>query len=201
MFRSRCWPSRRPGQFNMRLFGLHIYASQVCARLLSRAGSPATRAVVLTWASCPGLLGRSSRVEAALQRHRPAWCVVTGLQQRRCRYRMETVMRSAIHSRLVAAGVEEEFHIVDLATRGLTGQADRLMGQLPADRFSWEMQRSVVEANSRPWAGLAELAGDIAGLRQAAIAAPPPLGLGNVGARAGAPAGPRTPPGAAAPRL
>jgi gamma-glutamyl:cysteine ligase YbdK (ATP-grasp superfamily) len=54
---------------------------------------------------------------------------------------METVMLSAIHQRLVAAGVEEEFHIVDLATRRLTGQADRLMGQLPADRFSWEMQR------------------------------------------------------------
>ena len=85
-------------------------------------------------------------------------------------------MRSAIHSRLVAAGVEEEFHIVDLATRRLTGQADRLMGQLPAGRFSWEMQRSVVEANSRPWAGLAELAEDIAGLRQAAIAAAEPSG-------------------------
>jgi carboxylate-amine ligase len=95
---------------------------------------------------------------------------------------METVMRSAIHSRLVAAGVEEEFHIVDLATRRLTGQADRLMGQLPADRFSWEMQRSVVEANSRPWASLAELAEDIAGLRQAAIAAAEPLGLGIVAA-------------------
>ena len=91
-------------------------------------------------------------------------------------------MRSAIHPRLVAAGVEEEFHIVDLATRRLTGQADRLMGQLPADRFSWEMQRSVVEANSRPWAGLAELAEDIAGLRQAAIAAAEPFGLGIVAA-------------------
>ena len=91
-------------------------------------------------------------------------------------------MRSAIHSRLVAVGVEEEFHIVDLATRRLTGQADRLMGQLPADRFSWEMQRSVVEANSRPWASLAELAEDIAGLRQAAIAAAEPFGLGIVAA-------------------
>ena len=91
-------------------------------------------------------------------------------------------MRPAIQSRLVAAGVEEEFHIVDLATRRLTGQADRLMGQLPAGRFSWEMQRSVVEANSRPWAGLAELAEDIAGLRQAAIAAAEPFGLGIVAA-------------------
>jgi carboxylate-amine ligase len=95
---------------------------------------------------------------------------------------METIMRSAIHPRLVAAGVEEEFHIVDLATRRLTGQADRLMGQLPADRFSWEMQRSVLEANSRPWAGLTELAEDIAGLRQAAFAAAEPFGLGIVAA-------------------
>ena len=91
-------------------------------------------------------------------------------------------MRSAIHPRLVAAGVEEEFHIVDRATRRLTGQADRLMGQLPADRFSREMQRSVVEANSRPWGGLTELAEDIAGLRQAAIAAAEPFGLGIVAA-------------------
>jgi carboxylate-amine ligase len=91
-------------------------------------------------------------------------------------------MRSAIRPRPVAAGVEEEFHIVDLATRRLTGQADRLMGELPADRFSWEMQRSVLEANSRPWAGLTELAGDIAALRQAAIAAAEPLGLGIVAA-------------------
>jgi YbdK family carboxylate-amine ligase len=91
-------------------------------------------------------------------------------------------MRSAIHPRLVAAGVEEEFHIVGLATGRLTGQVDRVMGQLPADRFSWEMQRSVVEANSRPWAGLAELAGDIAGLRQAAIAAAGRFGLGVVAA-------------------
>ena len=91
-------------------------------------------------------------------------------------------MHSAIHPRLVAAGVEEEFHIVDLATRRLTGQADRLMARLPADRFSWEMQRSVLEANSRPWADLTGLAGDIAGLRQAAVAAAEPLGLGIVAA-------------------
>ena len=91
-------------------------------------------------------------------------------------------MRSVIHPRPVAAGVEEEFHIVDLATRRLTGQADRLMGRLPADRFSWEMQRSVLEANSCPWASLTGLAGDLAGLRQAAVAAAEPLGLGIVAA-------------------
>ena len=67
-------------------------------------------------------------------------------------------MRSAIQPRLVAAGVEEEFHIVDLATRRLTGRADKLMARLPAGRFSSEMQRSVLEANSRPWTGLTDLA-------------------------------------------
>jgi carboxylate-amine ligase len=101
-------------------------------------------------------------------------------------------MHSAIHPRLVAAGVEEEFHIVDLATRRLTGQADMLMRRLPADRFGWEMQRSVLEANSRPWSGLTELAEDIAGLRQAAAAAAEPLGLGIVAAGTVPLADPRT---------
>jgi carboxylate-amine ligase len=101
-------------------------------------------------------------------------------------------MHSAIHPRLVAAGVEEEFHIVDLATRRLTGQADMLMRRLPADRFGWEMQRSVLEANSRPWSGLTELAEDIAGLRQAAVAAAEPLGLGIVAAGTVPLADPRT---------
>lgn len=101
-------------------------------------------------------------------------------------------MHSAVHPRLVAAGVEEEFHIVDLATRRLTGQADMLMRRLPADRFGWEMQRSVLEANSRPWSGLTELAEDIAGLRQAAVAAAEPLGLGIVAAGTVPLADPRT---------
>jgi len=91
-------------------------------------------------------------------------------------------MHSAIQPRLVAAGVEEEFHIVDLATRRLTGQADKLMTRLPAGRFSSEMQRSVLEANSRPWADLTELAEDIAGLRLEAVAAAESLGLGIVAA-------------------
>ena len=81
---------------------------------------------------------------------------------------------------LVAAGVEEEFHTVDLGTRRLTAQAGKLMEQLPAGRFGSELQRSVLEANSRPWARLTDLAGEIAALRRAAIAAAGPLGLGIV---------------------
>jgi len=90
-------------------------------------------------------------------------------------------VHSIIHQ-IAAAGVEEEFHTVDLATRRLTAQADRLMEQLPAGSFSLELQRSVLEANSRPWDGLTDLAEDIAALRQAAIAAAEPLGLGIVAA-------------------
>ena len=101
-------------------------------------------------------------------------------------------MHSGVLPRLVTAGVEEEFHIIDLATRRLTGQADTLMRRLPADRFGWEMQRSVLEANSRPWSGLTELAEDIAGLRQAAVAAAEPLGLGIVAAGTVPIADPRT---------
>jgi glutamate---cysteine ligase / carboxylate-amine ligase len=107
---------------------------------------------------------------------------ITGRELSRCRYRTETVMNLRIPDRVVAVGVEEEFHIVDLATRQLTGQAGRLMEQLPAGSFSWELQRSALEANSRPWADLTDLAADLAALRRAAIAAAEPLGLGLVAA-------------------
>src|SRR5208283_2379969 len=56
-----------------------------------------------------------------------------------------------LHPGSVAVGVEEEFHTVDLKTRRLTAQADSLVEQLPASSFSSELQRSVLEANSRPW--------------------------------------------------
>ena len=84
------------------------------------------------------------------------------------------------HPGSVAAVVEEEFHTIDLSTRQLTAQADSLVEQLPADRFSSELQRSVLEANSRPYIGLVDLAGDIAALWRAAIAVAQPLGLGIV---------------------
>ena len=91
-------------------------------------------------------------------------------------------MDPAIHHQIVAAGVEEEFHTVDLATRRLTAQADMLIERLPAGSFSLELQRSVLEANSRPWVSLTDLAEDIAALRQAAIAAAGSFGLGIVAA-------------------
>ena len=45
-------------------------------------------------------------------------------------------MDPAIHHQIVAAGVEEEFHTVDLATRRLTAQPGRLIEGLPA----WQLQ-------------------------------------------------------------
>jgi len=91
-------------------------------------------------------------------------------------------MYRSIRPPVVSAGVEEEFHIVDLATRQLTARAGEVMDQLPAGSFSAELQRSVLEANSRPWTRLTDLAEDLAALRQAAITAARPLGLGVVAA-------------------
>jgi glutamate---cysteine ligase / carboxylate-amine ligase len=82
----------------------------------------------------------------------------------------------------VTVGVEEEFHIVCLRTRQLTAQADRLLRQLPADRFRSELHQTMIEANSRPHVRLADLAEDIAALRRAAIAAAMRHGLGIVAA-------------------
>jgi glutamate---cysteine ligase / carboxylate-amine ligase len=81
-----------------------------------------------------------------------------------------------------AVGVEEEFHTVDLDTRRLMPRADSLLEQLPADRFSGELQRSVVETNSRPFVRLVDLVEDLAALRRSVIAAAQPLGLGVVAA-------------------
>ncbi|MCW2887613.1 MAG: glutamate---cysteine ligase / carboxylate-amine ligase [Streptosporangiaceae bacterium] len=82
----------------------------------------------------------------------------------------------------VAVGVEEEFHTVDLETRRLMPRADSLLQQLPADRFSGELQRSVVETNSRPFVRLIDLVEDLAALRRGVVTAAEPLGLGIVAA-------------------
>ena len=82
----------------------------------------------------------------------------------------------------MAVGVEEEFHTVDLDGRQLMPQAGSLLKRLPADRFRAELQRSVVETNSRPYVHLIDLAEDLAALRRSVIAAAEPLGLGIVAA-------------------
>ncbi len=82
----------------------------------------------------------------------------------------------------VAIGVEEEFHTVDLETRRLMPRADRLLAQLSTKRFGTELQRSVVETNSRPYVRLTDLAEDLSALRRSVVAAAEGLGLGIVAA-------------------
>ena len=53
----------------------------------------------------------------------------------------------------MAVGAEEEFHVVGLVTRRLAAQAGSILERLPAGRFTSELQRSVVETNSRPMSG------------------------------------------------
>ncbi|MFC4591795.1 carboxylate--amine ligase/circularly permuted type 2 ATP-grasp protein [Sphaerisporangium corydalis] len=82
----------------------------------------------------------------------------------------------------VAVGVEEEFHVVDLETRHLVPRAGHLLERLPGARFTQELQRSVVEANSRPYVRLEDLGHDLTALRRTVIEAADGLGLGIVAA-------------------
>ncbi|GAA1522553.1 hypothetical protein GCM10009677_64460 [Sphaerisporangium rubeum] len=84
----------------------------------------------------------------------------------------------------VAVGVEEEFHVVDLETRHLVPQAGNLLQRLPEKRFTQELQRSVVEANSRPYVRLEDLGHDLTALRRTVVEAADSLGLGIVAAGA-----------------
>ncbi|OPG05496.1 glutamate--cysteine ligase [Microbispora sp. GKU 823] len=85
-------------------------------------------------------------------------------------------------ARDMAVGVEEEFHVVDLGTRQLVPRAGLLLQQLPPDRFTQELQRSMVEANTRPCTSLEDLSRELTGLRADAVAAADGLGLGIVAA-------------------
>ncbi|MEU8199192.1 glutamate--cysteine ligase [Microbispora amethystogenes] len=78
----------------------------------------------------------------------------------------------------MAAGVEEEFHIVDLTTRQLVPRAGLLLQQLRSDHFTQELQRSVLETGTTPRLRLEDLAGELTRLRADAIAAAEGLGLG-----------------------
>ncbi|RCG30740.1 YbdK family carboxylate-amine ligase [Sphaerisporangium album] len=82
----------------------------------------------------------------------------------------------------VAVGVEEEFHVVDLETRHLVPRAGNLLQRLPDRRFTQELQRSVVESNSRPYVRLEDLGQDLTALRRTVIEAADGLGLGIVAA-------------------
>ncbi|PZS18783.1 MAG: carboxylate--amine ligase [Acidimicrobiales bacterium] len=75
-------------------------------------------------------------------------------------------------------GVEEEFHVVDLATRELVAEAPQLLAHLPVESFGGELHRSVVESKSAVCGGLDELRGELARLRSQLASAAEAEGLG-----------------------
>jgi carboxylate-amine ligase len=85
-------------------------------------------------------------------------------------------------ARIPAVGVEEEFHILDLATRQLVPRAGEILERLPAGPFAPELLNSVVETNSSPTRDLAALRADLVDLRLRLAAAAEPLGLGPAAA-------------------
>lgn len=84
-------------------------------------------------------------------------------------------------TRLVALGVEEEFHVVDLVSRRLTPQAHVVLDGLPDSNFAAELQRAVVETNSTPTPDLAALRANLVDLRRQLIANAESHGLGIIG--------------------
>ncbi len=79
-------------------------------------------------------------------------------------------------------GVEEELHVVDLATRELVPRAPEVLAQLDPEHFSAELHRSVVETNTPVSDGLNGLRDGIVARRRAAIGVAESLGLGLVAA-------------------
>jgi glutamate---cysteine ligase / carboxylate-amine ligase len=75
-------------------------------------------------------------------------------------------------------GVEEELHVVDLATRELVPRAPEVLARLDPEHFSAELHRSVVETNTPVASTLDDLREGIVERRRAAIAVAESLGLG-----------------------
>jgi carboxylate-amine ligase len=75
-------------------------------------------------------------------------------------------------------GVEEELHLIDMATFRLAGRAPALLAQLPREHFSFELQRTTVETNTGVCDTLSDLRADIAGRRQQLISVAEDEGIG-----------------------
>lgn len=76
-------------------------------------------------------------------------------------------------------GVEEEFHVVDLAIRQAAPEVDALLARFDGQGYSAELQRSLVETNTSPCATLDEQRAEVMRLRieLASVANPPGLGI------------------------
>src|ERR1700738_3164475 len=74
-------------------------------------------------------------------------------------------------------GVEEEFHLVDLKTRRLTARAPDLLAEL-SDHYVAELQRCVIETNTRVVDSLDGLRRELVEHRQVLVEAAAELGIG-----------------------
>jgi len=79
-------------------------------------------------------------------------------------------------------GVEEEFHVVDLASRQAAPEVDALLARLGTESFAPELQRSLVETNTPPCETLDQLRAELVRLRGELAGVADPLGLGVVAA-------------------
>src|SRR5690349_561201 len=80
-------------------------------------------------------------------------------------------------------GVEEEFHLVDLKTRRLTARAPELLAEL-SDHYVAELQRCVVELNTRVVDSLDGLREELVARRGVLVETAGKLGIGVVAAGA-----------------
>jgi glutamate---cysteine ligase / carboxylate-amine ligase len=78
-------------------------------------------------------------------------------------------------------GIEEEFHLVDLDTRELTGRARELLMHL-SDSYVAELQCCVVECNSAAVATLDDLRNDLVARRNALVKVAAEAGIGVIAA-------------------
>ena len=78
-------------------------------------------------------------------------------------------------------GAEEEFHLVDLKTRRLTARAPELLAEL-SDDYVAELQRCVVETNTRVVDSLGGLRSELVGHREVLVETAAKLGIGVVAA-------------------
>ena len=90
----------------------------------------------------------------------------------------------ATGAELRTIGVEEEFHLVDATTRRLVSRAPELLAHLPDDAYVAELQRCVVEVNSRVVQTLDDLGAELRDRRKVLVAAATEIGLGVVAAGA-----------------
>ncbi|MCU1690271.1 MAG: hypothetical protein JWN20_2199, partial [Jatrophihabitantaceae bacterium] len=75
-------------------------------------------------------------------------------------------------------GIEEELHLVDLATGRLAARAPELLAQLPSDSFTAELQRSTVEINSSVCTTLEDLRNELLRRRRQLVQVAGEAGLG-----------------------